>query len=146
MSDGKRLMISSAPHTKADLEYQVMLAVLNFHRDYLQLPDSHARILRLDNVIEVTLAPRNPIPVEQLLARSSEGRIQLQEMHAAAFHSGQTLLGNELQRILGGAVDSFSTRLDAESGINTVSIRLANYLERVLPSVSSDELETEHLA
>ncbi len=34
-----------------------MLAVLNYHRDYLQLHYSHARILMLDNVIGVTLAP-----------------------------------------------------------------------------------------
>lgn len=139
-------MISSAPTSKADMEYQVMLAVLNFHRDYLQLHYSHARILMLDNVIEVTLAPRKTIPAEQLLARSPEGRVQLQQMHAAAFHSGQTLLGNELQRILGVAVDRFSTKLSAESGVTTVTLRLAKSLERVLPPVSSSELEIEHPA
>lgn len=122
-------MISSAPKSKADMEYQVMLAVLNFHRDYLRLHYSHARILMFDNVIEVTLAPRKTIPAEQLLARSPEGRVQLQQMHAAAFHSGQTLLGNELQRILGVAVDRFSTHLSAESGITTVTLRLAKSLE-----------------
>lgn len=139
-------MISSAPKSKADMEYQVMLAVLNFHRDYLQLHYSHARILMFDNVIEVTLAPRKTIPAEQLLARSPEGRVQLQQMHAAAFHSGQTLLGNKLQRILGVAVDSFSTQFNAESGITTVKLRLAKSLEIVLPPVSSSELEIEHLA
>lgn len=139
-------MISSAPYSKADTEYQVMLAVLNFHRDYLQLHYSHARILMFDNVIEVTLAPRRTIPAEQLLARSSEGRVQLQQMHAAAFHSGETLLGNELQRILGVAVDRFSTQLSAESGITTVTLRLAKSLERVLPPVSSSELEVEYPA
>lgn len=139
-------MIFSAPQTEADMEYQVMLAVLNFHRDYLQLHYSRAKIHLSDNVIEVTLAPRTPIPAEQLLARSSEGRVQLQQMHAAAFHSGQTLLGNELQRILGVAVDSFSTRLDAESGINTVSIRLAKNLDIAWSPASNNELEIEHPA
>ncbi|WP_423720045.1 Na-translocating system protein MpsC family protein [Nitrospira sp. NS4] len=139
-------MIPSAPQSRADMEYQVMLTVLNFHRDYLHLHYSRAKIHLSDNVIEVTLAPRNPIPAEQLLARSSEGRVELQQMHAAAFHSGQTLLGNELQRILGVVVDSFATRLDAESGINTVSIRLAKGLDIVLPPASSSELESEHLA
>lgn len=139
-------MAPAATTTKADMEYQVMLAVLNFHRDYLHLHYSHARILMLDNVIEVTLVPRNTIPAEQLLARSSEGRIQLQQMHAAAFHSGQTLLGHELQRILGVAVDRFSTQLSAESGITTVTLRLAKPLQRALPPVSRAEFEVEHLA
>ncbi len=137
-------MISSAPKSMVDMEYQVMLAVLNFHRDYLQLHYSHARILMLDHVIEITLAPRTRIPAEQLLARSPEGRVQLQQMHAAAFHSGQTLLGNELQRILGVAVDRFSTKLNAESGVTTVRLRLTKSLERVLPPVSRSEIEIEH--
>lgn len=139
-------MIFSAPQTEADMEYQVILAMLNFHRDYLQLHYSRAKIHLSDNVIEVTLAPRTPIPAEQLLARSSEDRVQLQQMHQAAFHSGQTLLGNELQRILGVAVDSFSTRLDAESGINTVSIRLAKNLDIAWSPASNNELEIEHPA
>ena len=139
-------MISSALPFKADMEYQVMLAVLNFHRDYLQLHYSHARILMFDHVIEITLVPRKRIPAEQLLARLPEGRVQLQQMHAAAFHSGQTLLGNELQRILGVAVDRFSTQLSAESGITTVKLRLAKSLERELPPVSRSEIEIEHLA
>lgn len=139
-------MISSTPKTPADMEYQVILAVLTFHRDYLHLHYSHAKIHMIDNVIEVTLAPRRAIPAEQLLARSSEGRVQLQQMHAAAFHSGQTLLGNELQRILSVEVDSLSSQLDAECGINTVSIRLAKCLDMVLAPVSSHELEIEHLA
>jgi uncharacterized protein YbcI len=139
-------MISSAPKSRVDMEYQVMLAVLNFHRDYLQLHYSHARILMFDHVIEITLAPRKRIPAEQLLVRSPEGRVQLQQMHAAAFHSGQTLLGNELQRILGVGIDRFSTQLSAESGVTTVRLRLAKSLERELPPVSRSEIEIEHPA
>ncbi len=139
-------MVPAATKTKADVEYQVMLAVLNFHRDYLALHYSRVRIQMIDNVIEVTLAPRRPIPAEQLLAQSPEGKVQLQQMHTAAFRSGEAQLRDRLQGILGIEVDEFVTQLDAETGINTVIIRLAKSLERVLPPVSRSELEIEHLA
>lgn len=139
-------MVPAATKTKADVEYQVMLAVLNFHRDYLELHYSRVRIQMIDNVIEVTLAPRHPIPAEQLLAQSPEGRVQLQQMHTAAFRSGETQLRDRLQSILGIEVEEFFTQLDAESGINMVIIRLAKRLDLVLPPVSSNEFEVKHLA
>jgi len=139
-------MVPAATKTKADVEYQVMLAVLNFHRDYLALHYSRVRIQMIDNVIEVTLAPRRPIPAEQLLAQSPEGKIQLQQMHTAAFRSGEAQLRDRLQGILGIEVEEFFTQLDAESGINTVIIRLAKRLDLVLPPVSSNEFEVKHLA
>ncbi|MEQ1795006.1 MAG: Na-translocating system protein MpsC family protein [Nitrospira sp.] len=139
-------MVPAATTIKAEVEYLVMLAVLNFHRDYLELHYSHVRIQMIDNVIEVTLAPRRPIPAEQLLAQSPEGRAQLQQMHTAAFRSGEAQLRDRLQSILGIEVDEFFTQLDAESGINTVIIRLAKRLDLVLPPVSSNEFEVKHLA
>jgi len=139
-------MVPTATKTKADVEYQVMLAVLNFHRDYLELHYSRVRIQMIDNVIEVTLAPRHPIPAEQLLAQSPEGRVQLQQMHTAAFRSGEAQLRDRLQSILGIEVEEFFTQLDAESGINMVIIRLAKRLDLVLPPVSSNEFEVKHLA
>lgn len=139
-------MVPAATKTKADVEYEVMLAVLNFHRDYLELHYSRIRIQMIDNVIEVTLAPRRPIPAEQLLAQSPEGRVQLQQMHTAAFRSGEAQLRDRLQGILGIEVEEFFTQLDAESGINTVIIRLAKRLDLVLPPVSSNEFEVKHLA
>ena len=138
-------MVPAATKTKADVEYQVMLAVLNFHRDYLALHYSRVRIQMIDNVIEVTLAPRRPIPAEQLLAQSPEGRVQLQQMHTAAFRSGEAQLRDRLQGILGIEVQEFVTQLDAETGINTVIIRLAKSLDLVLPPVSSNEFEVKHL-
>ncbi|MBX9659242.1 MAG: Na-translocating system protein MpsC family protein [Nitrospiraceae bacterium] len=138
-------MVPAATKTKADVEYQVMLAVLNFHRDYLALHYSRVRIQMIDNVIEVTLAPRRPIPAEQLLAQSPEGRVQLQQMHTAAFRSGEAQLRDRLQGILGIEVQEFVTQLDAETGINTVIIRLAKRLDLVLPPVSSNEFEVKHL-
>jgi uncharacterized protein YbcI len=132
-------MPSSADTNKADMEYQVMLAVLNFHRDYLALHYSDVRIHMIDNVIEVTLAPRRAIPAEQLLARSPEGRAQLQQMHTAAFRSGEAQLRDRLQRILGIAVEEFFTQLDAPSGNDTVVIRLAENLDTVLRFTSSHE-------
>jgi uncharacterized protein YbcI len=139
-------MVPAATKTKADVEYQVMLAVLNFHRDYLALHYSRVRIQMIDNVIEVTLAPRRPIPAEQLLAQSPEGRVQLQQMHTAAFRSGEAQLRDRLQGILGIEVQEFVTQLDAETGINTVIIRLAKRLDLVLPPVSGNEFEVKHLA
>ncbi len=139
-------MVPAATKTKADVEYQVMLAVLNFHRDYLALHYSRVRIQMTDNVIEVTLTPRRPIPAEQLLAQSPEGRVQLQQMHTAAFRSGEAQLRDRLQGILGIEVQEFVTQLDAETGINTVIIRLAKRLDLVLPPVSSNEFEAKPLA
>ena len=139
-------MVPAATKTKADVEYQVMLAVLNFHRDYLELHYSRVRIQMIDNVIEVTLAPRHPIPAEQLLAQSPEGRVQLQQMHTAAFRSGEAQLRDRLQSILGIEVEEFFTQLDAESGINMVIIRLAKRLDLVLPPVSTNDFEVKHLA
>ena len=138
-------MVPAATKTKADVEYQVMLAVLNFHRDYLELHYSRIRIQMIDNVIEVTLAPRRPIPAEHLLAQSPEGRVQLQQMHTAAFRSGEAQLRDRLQGILGIEVQEFVTQLDAETGINTVIIRLAKRLDLVLPLVSCNEFEVKHL-
>lgn len=138
-------MVPAATKTKADVEYQVMLAVLNFHRDYLELHYSRVRIQMIDNVIEVTLAPRRPIQAEQLLAQSPEGRVQLQQMHTAAFRSGEAQLRDRLQSILGIEVHEFVTQLDAETGINTVIIRLAKRLDLVLPLVSCNEFEVKHL-
>lgn len=138
-------MVPAATKTKADVEYQVMLAVLNFHRDYLALHYSRIRIQMIDNVIEVTLAPRHPIPAEQLLAQSPEGRVQLQQMHTAAFRSGEAQLRDRLRGILGIEVQEFVTQLDAETGINTVIIRLAKRLDLVLPLESCNEFEVKHL-
>jgi hypothetical protein len=67
-------------------------------------------------------------------------------MHTAAFRSGEAQLRDRLQGILGIEVEEFFTQLDAESGINTVIIRLAKRLDLVLPPVSSNEFEVKHLA
>ena len=132
-------MIPSVDTNKSDTEYQVMLAILDFHRDYLALHYSHARIHTVDNVIEVTLTPRRAIPAEQLLAGSPEGRAQLQQMHTAAFRSGEAQLRDRLQRILGIAVEEFFTQLDLKSGINLVVVRLARHLDKEKTATSGQD-------
>lgn len=139
-------MAHAATKTKAEAEYQVLLAVLNFHRDYLHLHYAHAHIQMNDRLIQVILTPRQAIPAEERLAQSPEGQVQLQQMHAAAFHSGETLLREQIYSIVGIEVSTFSTHLDGKSGTNTVAIRLAKPLDDVFRPEPNHDTHRQPLA
>jgi uncharacterized protein YbcI len=110
--------------TKADIEYAVMLTVLNFQKEFMQSHYSHLQVQLLKNLIEVNLTRTAPIPAEQLLAQTQEGQAQLRQMHQALFTAGQDILKKQLEEILGGTIDEMVADLEPLSGKSTIVIKL----------------------
>ena len=114
----------SSTRNKADVEYAVMLAVLNFQKEFMQSQYSHLQVRLRENLIEVDLTRTAPIPAEERLAQTQEGRAQLRQMHQALFTAGQDILKKQLEEILGGKIYEMVTDLEPLSGKNTILIRL----------------------
>ena len=110
--------------TKADVEYAVMLAVLNFQKEFMQSRYSLIQVWLRENLVEVDLTRTAPTPAEQRLARTQEGRDQLRRMHQALFTVGQDILKEQLEELLAGTIDEMVTDLDPLSGKSTIVIRL----------------------
>ncbi|MFO0707476.1 MAG: Na-translocating system protein MpsC family protein [Nitrospira sp.] len=109
---------------RAEIEYAVMLAVLNFETEFMKSHYTRATVHIHDTLIEVTLKAAASIPAEDRLAESPQGRALLQHSHADLFHSGQHLLKQRLERDLGLNIDQLFSHLDAVAGTNTVIIKL----------------------
>lgn len=109
---------------KADVEYAVMLAVLNFQKEFMQSHYSHLQVRLRENLIEVDLTRTAPIPAEERLAQTQEGRAQLRQMHQSLFTAGQDILKTQLEEILGGKICEMVTDLEPLSGKSTLVIRL----------------------
>ena len=110
--------------TKADIEYAVMLAVLNFQEEFMQSNYSLVQVQLRENLIEVDLTRTAPVPAEQRLAQTQEGRDQLRQMHQALFTAGQDILKRQLEEILGRKINKMVTDMEPLSGKNTIVIRL----------------------
>ena len=108
---------------KADIEYAVMLAVLNFQKEFLQSRYSHLQVCLSENLIEVDQTRTVQIPAEERLAQTQEGLAQLKQMHQSLFTAGQDILKTQLEAILGGTIYEMVTDLDPLSGKNTLVIR-----------------------
>ena len=108
---------------KADIEYAIMLAVLNFQKEFSQSRYSHLQVRLSENVIEVDQTRTTQIPAEKRLAQTQEGRDQLREMHQSLFTAGQDILKKQLEEIIGGKICEIVTDLDPLSGKNTLVIR-----------------------
>ena len=108
---------------KADIEYAVMLAVLNFQKEFLQSRYSHPQVRLSENLIEVDLTRTAQIPAEKRLAQTQEGLAQLKQMHQALFTAGQDILKTQLEAILGGTIYEMVTDLEPLSGKNTLVIK-----------------------
>ena len=108
---------------KADIEYAVMLAVLNFQKEFIQSRYSLIQVRLLENVIEVDLTRTSPIPAEQRLAQTQQGCDQLRQMHQALFTAGQDILKEQLEELLAGTIEEMVTDLDPLSGKNTIVIK-----------------------
>ena len=111
--------------TKADIEYAVMLAVLNFQNEFMQSNYSHVQVQLLENLIEVDLTRTAPIPAKERLAQTQEGQAELRQMHQTLFTMGQDILKKQLEEILGRKIYEMVTDLEPLSGKNTLSIRFA---------------------
>ena len=109
---------------KTDVEYAVMLAVLNFQREFLQSNYSHVQVQLLENLIVVDLTRTASIPAEERLAQTEEGRSQLRQMQQALFTAGQDILKKLLEEILDRKISEMVTDLEPLSGRNTIVIRL----------------------
>ncbi len=108
---------------KADVEYAVMLAVLNFQKEFMQSRYSLIQVQLRENLLEVDLTRTAPSPAEQRLAQTQEGRDQLRRMHQALFTAGEDILKEQLEELLAGKIYEMVTDLDPLSGKNTIVIR-----------------------
>jgi uncharacterized protein YbcI len=109
---------------KADVEYAVMLAVLNFQKEFMQSNYFHVQVQLLENQIVVDLTRTAPIPAAERLAQTQEGQAQLRQMHQSLFTAGQYILKKQLEEILGRKISEMVTDLEPLSGKNTIVIRL----------------------
>ena len=108
---------------KADVEYAVMLAVLNFQKEFMQSRYSLIQVQLRENLLDVDLTRTAPSPAERRLAQTQEGRDQLRRMHQALFTAGEDILKEQLEELLAGKIYEMVTDLDPLSGKNTIVIR-----------------------
>ena len=109
---------------KADVEYAVMLAVLNFQKEFMQSNYSHVQVQLLESQIVVDLTRTAPIPAAERLAQTQDGQAQLRQMHQSLFTAGQDILKKQLEEILGRKINEMVTDMEPLSGKNTIVIRL----------------------
>jgi uncharacterized protein YbcI len=107
---------------KADVEYAVMLAVLNFQKEFMQSHYSLIQVRLRENLLEVDLTRTAPSPAERRLAQTQEGRDQLRQMYQALFTAGHDILKEQLEELLARKIDEMVTDLDPLSGKSTIVI------------------------
>lgn len=110
--------------TRADVEYSLMLAMLNFHKDVMRSTYSHIQVRFLAQAVEVTLTRNAPIPDEEQLAHTQEGRDRLRQAHRTLFAAGQERLKHQLTEILGGHIGELRADLEPLTGTSTIFIAI----------------------
>lgn len=109
----------------ADIEYAVMLAVLNFQSQFMKSCYRQARVDVADDVIHVTLTKSSVVAAEGRSGEAPEGRAMVEGTHTELFQSGEALLRAELERVLGVRISHLASRLDTAAGTNSIIIKLA---------------------
>ena len=109
---------------KAEIEYAVILAVLDFQTELMKSSYSHIQAHVYDELIYVTSARSTSIPAEKELARSTDGHELLRRFHRALFDSCQHVLRGRIEQAIGVKVQNIVTDLDPEAGLSTVVIKL----------------------
>jgi uncharacterized protein YbcI len=109
---------------KAELEYAVMLAVLDFQTEFMKSSYSQVQAHVYDELIYVTSARTTSIPAERELARSTDGHELLRRFHRALFDSCQHVLRGRLEQASGAKIQTIVTDLDPDEGRNTLVIKL----------------------
>jgi uncharacterized protein YbcI len=109
---------------KAEIEYAVMLAVLDFQTEFMKANYSRVQVYMFDKLIEVTLTRTASIPAEDQLARSAGGRALLRQFHQAIFDSCQSFLCKRIEDAIGGKVQNLIADFDPSAGRTTLIIRL----------------------
>ena len=125
--------MKGAVASKAELEYAVMLAVLDFQTEFMKSNYSHVQTHLFDEVIYVTSTRNASIPAEKELARSPEGHALLRRFHRALFDSCQHVLRERIEQAIGMKVQNMMTDLDPEAGRSTLVIKLR---EPITPSTT----------
>lgn len=108
----------------ADLEYAVMLAILNFHTEFMKSSYAHVQVQLSEDIINVTLTRLGTVPAESRLAQSEEGRALLRQVHEALFTSCQEVLTQRIESVVERKVRTMVTRLDPVSGSSSIAINL----------------------
>ncbi len=108
----------------AELEYAVMLAILNFHTEFMKSNYSHVQVQLSEDVINATLTRNGTVPAEARLAQSEEGRALLRQVHEAMFTSCQEVLKERIQIVVERKVRTMVTSLDPISGRSSIAISL----------------------
>ncbi|MDH4152540.1 MAG: DUF2294 domain-containing protein [Nitrospira sp.] len=116
--------MASVATNKAEIEYAVMLAVLDFQTEFMKSSYSQVQAHVYDELIYVTSARSTSIPAEKELARSAEGHELLRRFHRALFDSCQHVLQGRLEQAIGAKIQNIVTDLDPEEGRNTLVIKL----------------------
>jgi uncharacterized protein YbcI len=116
--------MASALTNKAEMEYAITLAVLDFHTEFMKAHYSHVQVHVYDELIYVTSARSASIPAEKELAKSPEGYGLLRRFHRAMFDSCQHVLQTRLEQAIGVKIQRIVTDLDPVAGITTLVITL----------------------
>ena len=115
-------MASMNPN-KVDVEYAVMLAILNFHTEFMKSNYAHVRVQMSPDEIDVTLTRQGSVPAEMRLARSEEGCALLRQVHEAMFLSCEDILRERIEPVVERKVREMVTTLDPLSGQSRIAIR-----------------------
>lgn len=119
---------------KADIEYAVMLAILNFHTEFMKSNYAHVRVQMSPDEIDVTLTRQGSVPAEMRLARSEEGCALLRQVHEAMFVSCEDILKARIEPVVGRQVRTMVTSLDPVSGRITIAISLDVQADSLSPT------------
>ena len=109
---------------KADLEYALMMTILNFHTEFMRSHYANVQVHMSEDHIEVTLTRQESIPAEMRLAESPEGRTLLRQVHEAMFLSCERILRERIEPVVERTVREMVTSLDPVSGRSRIMIRL----------------------
>ncbi len=115
---------------KAETEYAVMLAVLDFQTEFMKSTYSDIQAYVHDELIHVTLARATSIPAEKELARSAEGHELLCRFHRALFDSCQHVLQERIEQAIGVKIRTIVTDFEPEAGRSTLVIKLLEPITR----------------
>lgn len=115
---------------QAEIEYAVMLAVLDFQTEFMKSAYSQVQAYLFEELVYVTAARSAPIPAEQELARSPEGHELLRRFHRALFDSCQHVLQERVEQAIGMKIQSLLTDFDPVAGRSTLIIKLSEPLSQ----------------
>lgn len=109
---------------KVNVEYAVMLAILNFHTEFMKSNYAYVQVQLSEDVINATLTRNAAVPAEARLAQSEEGRALLRQVYEAMFASCQDVLMERIETVVERRVRTMVTTLDPVSGRSSIAISL----------------------